>query len=433
MKRNTTVRFINGTLGALIALGAGIAPAGFAQGKVNVWDFAVTMTTDSTSPGTLRKAIADANAKGGGTIHFAPGLAGTILLTGGELRITANVKITGPGANILTISGNNASRVFMIETPAGVAADVAISGLTIRNGFAGGNAFYPGKGGGIYVHGANLTLSQVSLADNIALGGDAAGGGLYGTSSIVTVAGSTVSGNQAVGGDSVSVNGAAEGGGVALVGGSLTLDNNGFEGNQAIGASAAGGAIAFTGGADDTLAVDGSSISGNQSQGGGGNAVGGALFVSGKLAPTKAVIRRTRLAGNIAGRRSPGGNSGASSAGGGLFVDNLASVTLVQDAIFGNLLNGPWDLAVNDVGTAVGGGAYVNAGGFLAMIDTPVTLNAALPSSLAGTGAAANSAGGGVFVASGGAIVLEGSTTVEQNFARNYPNVFPPSGSAKNP
>jgi hypothetical protein len=413
-------------LGALIAISLETAPAGFAQGKTPVTDFAVTLTTDSASPGTLREAIAGANAIGGGTIRFAPGLAGTILLTEGELRITANVTIIGPGADTLTVSGSKASRVFIIEIPLGNAADVVtMSGLTIRDGFAGSNAVHPGQGGGIYVQGATLTLSQVALADNLAVGGSAAGGGLYGTSSIVTIIGSTISGNQAVGASDPALNSAARGGGVAFDGGSLTLDNNTLTGNQAVGGRAAGGAIAFTGGGNDTLTIDGNSISGNQAQGASdGNALGGALFVSGKLAPTRAVVRKTRLVGNIAGRSSRGGSSGGSSAGGALFVDNLASVTFVQDAMVGNLLDGPWDLAVNDRGTAVGGGAYVNTGGALTLNNTSVTLNAALPNTLVGTGAPANSAGGGVFTLSGGTLLLEGSTTVEQNFARTYSNLY---------
>jgi len=415
-------------VGALVAMSAGTAPAGFAQGKVVFGEIEVTKVTDGADPGMFRRAIADANAKGSATIRFAPGLAGTILLTGGELRITANVTIIGPGADILTISGNNASRVFLIETPPGGAADVvAISGLTIRDGLAGSNAVHPGKGGGIYVQGANLTLSQVGLAENLAAGGDAAGGGLYGTSSIVTITGSMINGNQAVVGDTPAAGGATRGGGIAFDGGSLTLNNNTLAGNQAIGGSTAGGAIAFTGGASDTLTIDGNSISGNQAQGwSGGNARGGALFVSGKLARTEAVVRGTRFVSNITGRSNRWGSADGSSAGGGLFVDNLASVTFVQDAIAGNLLNGPWDLAVNDSGTAVGGGAYVNTGGALTLSNASVILNAALPNTFGGTGAPANSAGGGVFVASGGTLVLEGSTTVEQNFARNYPNLYPP-------
>ena len=56
----------------------------------------------------------------GGTITFAPatfGPAGSphvITLTLGELLINKNLTITGPGASLLTVSGNNVSRVFNI-------------------------------------------------------------------------------------------------------------------------------------------------------------------------------------------------------------------------------------------------------------------------------------------------------------------------------
>src|SRR5260370_30342064 len=66
--------------------------------------------------GSLRQAILDANAlPGADLIGFAPAARhGTLALTGGELRITDHLTIDGPGANRLTVSGNNTSRVFDI-------------------------------------------------------------------------------------------------------------------------------------------------------------------------------------------------------------------------------------------------------------------------------------------------------------------------------
>jgi hypothetical protein len=89
--------------------------------------FHVTTLADA-GPGSLRAAVAQANAHpGADTIDFQPGLAGTIALTGGQLDLTDDVKITGPGADKLAVSGSNLSRVFKVE--AGEAA--SISGLTI--------------------------------------------------------------------------------------------------------------------------------------------------------------------------------------------------------------------------------------------------------------------------------------------------------------
>src|SRR6516225_4851282 len=87
----------------------------------------VTNLTDH-DPGSLRDAIA--TTPSGGTVDFQSGLTGTITLTSGELAISHNLTITGPGAGIITVSGNNASRV--LEVLPGVTA--ALSGLTVADG-----------------------------------------------------------------------------------------------------------------------------------------------------------------------------------------------------------------------------------------------------------------------------------------------------------
>jgi ribosomal protein L6P/L9E len=88
--------------------------------------FTVANLHDSGS-GSLRSAIAAASS--GDTINFARGLRGTITLTSGELSITDSVTINGPGANELSVSGNDSSRVFEVA-----AGQVSISGLTITDG-----------------------------------------------------------------------------------------------------------------------------------------------------------------------------------------------------------------------------------------------------------------------------------------------------------
>jgi hypothetical protein len=70
-----------------------------------------------------------AAAVSGDTIVFDSSLKGqTITLTSGELVIDKSLEIEGPGAKHLTISGNDASRVFDIVT-AGLT--VTIAELTI--------------------------------------------------------------------------------------------------------------------------------------------------------------------------------------------------------------------------------------------------------------------------------------------------------------
>src|SRR5262249_40476871 len=78
--------------------------------------------------GSLRGQIAAPAA--GDSIVFASGLSGTITLTSGELAVNKSLSIFGPGAGTITVSGNNAQRVF--HTLAGT--NVTLSGLTIANG-----------------------------------------------------------------------------------------------------------------------------------------------------------------------------------------------------------------------------------------------------------------------------------------------------------
>src|SRR5262245_14309041 len=74
--------------------------------------FTVLNALDDGSVGSLRWAVGQANSQtGADTIDFDTGVFATpqtITLTQGELTITDAVTMTGPGAAILTVSGNNA-------------------------------------------------------------------------------------------------------------------------------------------------------------------------------------------------------------------------------------------------------------------------------------------------------------------------------------
>ena len=122
--------------------------------------FSVLNFLDS-GPGSLREAITNANgAPGADLISFAPAARdGTIALTGGQLSITDDLTIDGPGAGRLAVSGNDASRVFQISS--GVA--VSIDDLTVTHGRA------VGRGGGI-LNAGTLTLSRAILSDNLVVG-----------------------------------------------------------------------------------------------------------------------------------------------------------------------------------------------------------------------------------------------------------------------
>lgn len=186
----------------------------------------LTVTSDlGWGPGTLRAAVGQANADGGGdTINFALNSTGdTIQLATSaiavhgtlELLITKDVTIQGPGAGLLTIDANSWGRAFEIAP----GAHVTIAGLTIEHG-DGNPGFYssdgsssfsdPGPydqyGGGILNEGT-LTLSGCMVTGNRSqLGGFGYGGGVanFGT---MTMSGCTVTGNTAVYGGGVYNNG----------------------------------------------------------------------------------------------------------------------------------------------------------------------------------------------------------------------------------
>src|SRR5262245_38940102 len=80
-----------------------------------------------TTDPTCRLRDASAKAAAGDTVTCP--VSGTILPNSGELVISKNLTISGPGANLLTVSGNQLYRVFRIT-----GGTVAISGLTIANG-----------------------------------------------------------------------------------------------------------------------------------------------------------------------------------------------------------------------------------------------------------------------------------------------------------
>jgi hypothetical protein len=142
----------------------------------------VTNNADA-GPGSLRDALF--NADPGASVVFNLACPTTIVLASGALTIAKSLSIVGPGARCLTISGNNASRVFAISE---AGADVGILGLKITQGRATG-------GGGIQNQGANLTLTNVAVVGNNAQGG--AGGGIdHEVGGTLAITGSTIAGNQ---------------------------------------------------------------------------------------------------------------------------------------------------------------------------------------------------------------------------------------------
>ena len=127
--------------------------------------FVVNNPADSGVTGTLRWAVEQADsAASASTIDFNLGSSPqTISLTQGQLTLSNtaySITIDGPGESKLSISGADATRVFQID--AGVTA--TISGLTITGGSAAG------EGGGVLIDGGTVSLSDVVVAGDKAVG-----------------------------------------------------------------------------------------------------------------------------------------------------------------------------------------------------------------------------------------------------------------------
>jgi predicted outer membrane repeat protein len=250
----------------------------------------ITVTnTNDNGPGSLRQALAVAHD--GDRITFA--VSGTITLTSGGLGVFKNVTISGPGADQLSIDGNQSPTQPVFS----VSAIATISGLTIRNSADGidnfggtltvrncvisDNAFSGisittqefgvvtatilsttvsgnSQGGvssvpNIFSGGATVTITDCTISSNFSAPG---GGGIFGTHTFLSVANSTISGNSTP----------RSGGGISVSGG-LVIENSTISGNSA---GTSGGGI--YGGAT----VKNSTISGNSAGTSGGGIYGGA-------------------------------------------------------------------------------------------------------------------------------------------------------------
>jgi len=154
-------------------------------------DLVVNNNNDS-GDGSLRKAIEDANSTAGtDKIIFDSSLNNqTITLTSGSLNITDAVTIQGLGADKLTVSGNDSSRVFKIDhNDSDNKINVNIEGLTITGGKTSGDD----DGGGIWNR-DNLTLKNTIILNNEAADD---GGGIRNDGEL-TIINSTIAENKSL-------------------------------------------------------------------------------------------------------------------------------------------------------------------------------------------------------------------------------------------
>jgi hypothetical protein len=372
--------------------------------------FTVSTLADD-GPGSLRAAVTAANANpGADVIDFARGLRGTVALTGGELGITDDVLLDGPGANRLAVSGSDLSRVFRIDAGAAVVMD----GLTVTHGHG------LLRGGGIRNDGT-LTLSDAVVSDNVVVGLPGAtpsvaalGGGIY-NSGTLTVLGTTFARNQSLGsaGNPGGPGSAGLGGAISsfsFAGGSpasAVISHSTFVDNRAVGGAAGTGGAGgnASGGAiqndNCSLNVSYSLFRGNRAVGASGApsgfAAGGAITNGARFGNTTLSVSHSTFVDNraIAG-------AGAVGRGGGImnFVafqappgsGFTATTTVADSTLIGNQAVGG---AGTTGGTGQGGGISNENGGVLTVTDSAILLNRAVGG--AGSGSGGSALGGGIF------------------------------------
>ncbi len=269
---------------------------------------------------SLREAIAAATA--GDEIRF--GVTGTITLTVGTLQINKNLAITGPGAAQLTVSGDDAHRVFSFG--AGVMA--SLSGLTIADGSAD-------NGGGISKLAGTLALTDCVVRDNYATG---VGGGIYQSTGTLTLTDCVVSGNTA----------GSAGGILSYGGGVISITGSTISGNTAT--ANAGGMYAYL----SSVTLERSTVSGNTAA-----TIGGGI----RLQLGSTTILNSTISGNTAGTDGGGiyrfggssqialstitNNAATTGSGGGVYLSYGALMDVKGSIIWGNTRLGA---TANDVG-----------------------------------------------------------------------------------
>jgi hypothetical protein len=339
----------------------------------------VTNTNDSGS-GSLRAAVAVAQS--GDTIVFSHKIYGqTITLTSGPIEDTGiSLSIQGPGADLVTVSGNNQSGIFNLQPsdPTQPPFAVSISGLTLAS--AAGPDTSPSYA--INDTNASLTLNDVVIAGNMSGGVSVVNG--YNTNPPpnytinVTITNSTFQNNQSdQAGAALSVAGVVLQIGNCLfqdnvdtaqfypfaIGGALyltntfffgtiaTIDNSQFIANTSV---SDGGAIENFGG---PLTIDSCTFTDNHSSAGGAiedvwaNAYFGLPLPTGAFNLTNSTFTDNQAIGLYAGffNGADGGAinltgiNGPISIAGSTFVDNLAQGVAGGSGLGGDAAGGAID------------------------------------------------------------------------------------------
>jgi len=231
----------------------------------------------------------------------------TIVLTSGDTNpIDEALSIVNIGEARPVISGGGLERTLQINTPDHPGAPVQITGIGFTDGAAQGGA-------GLQAWNASLTLTDVTITDNVSTG---VGGGIQIVNAGVTIQNSTIAGNHVTSDD--------PGGGISAFDSTVIVRGSTVSGNST--ALRGGGGILLRSGAGLTL--DRSTVSGNSA--GGGSQNGGGIYADGSSGAVSLSISNSTIAGN----QTLGGGDG-----GGIYTQDVSpepvlSNTIVADNAF---------------------------------------------------------------------------------------------------
>ena len=309
---------------------------------------------DNDGPCTLREAIINVNnnnqsgstdcvgGSGADTIDFT--VIGTITLGSTLPNITDPDGLTIDGGDAITVSGNNAVQVLIVNA----GAELTLIKLTVANGRVGSDSDFDGFGGGISNEGTLTVVNSTFEGNHAGCGGGGivnnfalivtnstfsgntticSGGGIV-NNGVLIVTNSTFSGNNTV----------AAGGGIDNAGTAM-VTNSTFEGNSASGSLGGGIFNGFNGIA--TLTVTNSTFEGNSARSDGG----GILNLPDVGTVTTVTVTNSTFSGNSAGR------------GGGIFNFNNMGMAELLNTIMANSPSGG-----NCSGTITDGGFNIDDG-----------------------------------------------------------------------
>jgi predicted outer membrane repeat protein len=375
----------------------------------------ITVTSSANSGvGSLRAAIA--KALSGDTIQFSSTLANKqITLTGGGITINKNLNIDGSKAANLAISGNNASRIFLIEqykkvniknlrfiNGRAVGADGVGEGgaiqireygsLTVQNSTFRGNK--ASRGGAIRLgYGGSLTVNNSTFDSN---DGSLANDG-FSAGAIATfgAGGSTGTGKLVITNSQFINNRGVVGGAVYNLLGPVTITNSVFKNNVS---TREGGAI-FTDGASGSesdaiggqILIQGSRFEGNKSVAG-----GGALYLW-TYRGDQVIIKKSTIIGNSVtrgGQFNLGRGGGIEFAGSTLTIENTTIANNTSPVQGGGVWVNDNAAAVNITNTTISGNkAMEDTGGGL-LLNTSDRVPVRITNSTIANNLAVRDAGG---------------------------------------